>query len=136
MVRPVRRALRGPGLSLSRSIRAGGGRAWASSDSLFFPIRERMAIVKPPKAAPARKPTPRRPSHRARIVVDANDARAATVLYDRKVIFTIRTDESGMYPSIVIAATDTYLKCMDKGRTGIVLWNGGAGMETRSRPLH
>jgi hypothetical protein len=91
-----------------------------------------MGAVKPSKTALAKKPT----THRTRIVVDANDERAATVLYDRKVIFTIRTNESGMYPSIVIAATDTYLKCMDKGRTGIVLWNGGAGLETRSRPLH
>lgn len=69
-------------------------------------------------------------------MVDPKDGRTATVMHDRKVIFTIRTDESGMYPSLVIAATDTYLKCMDKGRTGIVLWNGGAGLEPRNRQLH
>ena len=90
-----------------------------------------MAPVKPSKTSPARKAP-----YRTRIVVDPNDERAATVLHDRKVIFTIRTNESGMYPSIVIAATDTYLKCMDKGRTGIVLWNGGAGLEPRNRPAH
>ena len=90
-----------------------------------------MADVKPPKTTPARKPT-----HKTRIVVDPHDERSATVLHARKVSFTSRTNESGMYPSIVIAATDTYLKSMEKGRTGIVLWNGGAGLDSRHRPTH
>jgi hypothetical protein len=92
-----------------------------------------MANVKPLKTKTAPAP---KASHRTRIVVDPKDGRVASVVHDRKVIFTIRTDESGMYPSIIIAATDTYLKSMEKGRMGIILWNGGAGLEPRGRKLH
>lgn len=87
--------------------------------------------MKPSKTPPAHRSSPR-----TRIVVDPKDSRVASVVHDRKVIFMIRTDESGMYPSIVIAATDTYLKSMEKGRMGIILWNGGAGLEPRGRKLH
>ncbi len=61
---------------------------------------------------------------KVKIVVDPDDARLATVMHENKVIFTIKTDVSGMHPSIVVVARETYLKTMTKGKTGIVLWNG------------
>ena len=61
---------------------------------------------------------------KVKIAVDPKDPRAATVLHDDQVIFTIKTDVSGMHPSIVVVARETYLKTMTKGKTGIVLWNG------------
>lgn len=70
-----------------------------------------------------------------RIVVNPKDARQATVLHDDNVIFTIKTDVSGMHPSIIVVATSTHLKTMEKGKTGIALWNGTAGVPPRgSRP--
>lgn len=48
----------------------------------------------------------------------------ASVMHENKAIFTIKTDVSGMHPSIVVVARETYLKTMTKGKTGIVLWNG------------
>ena len=59
-----------------------------------------------------------------RIVADRKNPRMATVMHDDQVIFTIKTDVSGMHPSIVVVARETYLKTMTKGKTGIVLWNG------------
>jgi hypothetical protein len=67
-----------------------------------------------------------------RIVVNRNDPRMATVLHDDKVIFTIKTDVSGMHPSIIVVATETHLKSMEKGKTGIALWNGAIGLNPRS----
>jgi hypothetical protein len=61
-----------------------------------------------------------------RIVVNDNDPRMATVMHDDTVIFTIKTDVSGMHPSIIVVATETHLKSMEKGKTGITLWNGTA----------
>ena len=61
---------------------------------------------------------------KVKIVVDPGDSRLATVMHENKVIFTIKTDVSGMHPSIVVVARETYLKTMTKGKTGIVLWNG------------
>lgn len=61
---------------------------------------------------------------KVKIVVDPKDPRMATVLHENKAIFTIKTDVSGMHPSIVVVARETYLKTMTKGKTGIVLWNG------------
>lgn len=61
---------------------------------------------------------------KVRIVVDPKDPRMATVMHENKAIFTIKTDVSGMHPSIVVVARETYLKTMTKGKTGIVLWNG------------
>ncbi len=58
------------------------------------------------------------------IVVDPKDPRMAAVMHDGQVLFTIKTDVSGMHPSIVVVARATYLKTMAKGKTGIVLWNG------------
>lgn len=55
----------------------------------------------------------------------------ATVKHDGKTIFTIRTDVSGVQPSIIVVATETYLRSMEKGKTGIALWNGTAGLTTR-----
>lgn len=72
---------------------------------------------------------------KVRIVVNPKDPRMATVMHDRKVIFTIKTDVSGMHPSIIVVATDTYLKSMEKGKTGITLWNGAAGFNTRNLKL-
>lgn len=61
---------------------------------------------------------------KVKIVVDPKDPRLASVMHENKVIFTIKTDVSGMHPSIVVVARETYLKTMTKGKTGIVLWNG------------
>jgi hypothetical protein len=60
------------------------------------------------------------------IVVNDKDPRMATVMHDDNVIFTIKTDVSGMHPSIIVVATETHLKSMEKGKTGITLWNGTA----------
>ena len=70
------------------------------------------------------------------IAVDPKDKRMATVVHGGKVIFTIKTDVSGANPSIVVVATETHLKSMEKGKTGIVLWNGAAGLHTRNLKLH
>jgi hypothetical protein len=78
---------------------------------------------------PQEKPAPRRD---VKIVVDRADPRMATVRYDGKVIFTLKTDVSGMHPSLIVVATETYLKTMSKGKTGIALWNGTAGLTPRS----
>lgn len=67
-----------------------------------------------------------------RIVVDRRDPRLATVKCDGKVIFTLRTDASGMHPSLVAVAMETYLKYMPKGKTGIALWNGTPGLAARN----
>jgi hypothetical protein len=67
-----------------------------------------------------------------KIVVNRQDPRMATVEHDGKVIFTIKTDVSGMHPSIIVVATETHLKSMEKGKTGIALWNGAVGMHTRN----
>ena len=61
---------------------------------------------------------------KVKIVVDPKDPRMASVMHENKAIFTIKTDVSGMHPSIVVVARETYLKTMTKGKTGIVLWNG------------
>ena len=61
---------------------------------------------------------------KVKIVVDPKDPRLASVMHENKAIFTIKTDVSGMHPSIVVVARETYLKTMTKGKTGIVLWNG------------
>jgi hypothetical protein len=66
-----------------------------------------------------------------RIVVNPKDARMATVTHNRKVIFTIKTDVSGVNPSIIVVATETRLKSMEKGKTGIVLWNGSPEFDPR-----
>lgn len=71
-----------------------------------------------------KKPNQTPPRRNVRIVVDPKDPRLATVRHEEKVIFTIKTDVSGMHPSIIVAATETHLKTMTKGKTGIVLWNG------------
>ncbi len=76
------------------------------------------------------------PRRDVRIIVDRKDARMATVKCDDKVIFTIKTDASGMHPSIVVVATETYLKTMGKGKTGIALWNGPAGVKARNLKLN
>lgn len=67
------------------------------------------------------KPPPRRNVH---IVVSPEDPRMATVMHEDKVIFTIKTDVSGMHPAITVVATETHLKFMPKGKTGMALWNG------------
>lgn len=66
-----------------------------------------------------------------KIVVNPKDSRLATVVHDGKTIFTIKTDVSGMHPSIIVIATLTHLKSLGKGTTGITLWNGTHGT---SRP--
>ena len=75
------------------------------------------------------KASPRRD---VRIVVNRNNPRMATVTEDGRVIFTIKTDASGMHSSIIVVAMETHLKTMEKGRTGITLWNGTAGFDTRA----
>jgi hypothetical protein len=65
-----------------------------------------------------------------KIVVNRKDPRMATVEHDGKVIFTLKTDVSGVHPSIIVVATETHLKTMEKGKTGIALWNGAAGLRT------
>ena len=61
---------------------------------------------------------------KVKIVVDPKDPRLASVMHENKAIFTIKTDVSGVQPALVVAAKETYLKTMTKGKTGIVLWNG------------
>lgn len=78
---------------------------------------------------PKEKPPLRR---EAKIIVDRSDPRMATVRCDGKVLFTLKTDVSGMHPSLVVVATETYLKFMAKGKTGIALWNGTAGLTPRN----
>jgi hypothetical protein len=80
-------------------------------------------------------PAPRL-GNQTRIVVDPKDPRTATVVRDRQVIFSIRTDESGVNPSIVVMAMQTHLKSMEKGKAGIVLWNGRMGVGTRNLKLY
>ena len=79
-------------------------------------LRRILPTMKAQEKAPPRRDV--------RIIVDRKDARMATVKCDDKVIFTIKTDVSGMHPSIIVVATETHLKTMAKGKTGIVLWNG------------
>lgn len=55
----------------------------------------------------------------------------ATVEHDGKVLFTLKTDVSGMHPSLIVVATETHLKTMEKGTTGIALWNGTVGLHAR-----
>jgi hypothetical protein len=81
---------------------------------------------------PNERPSPRRD---LRIVVHRADPRMATVKYDGKGIFTLKTDDSGMHPSLIVVATKTYLKTMVKGKTGIALWNGTAGLKARNLKL-
>ena len=66
-----------------------------------------------------------------KIVVNRKDPRMASVMHDGKVIFTLKTDVSGMHPSIIVVATETHLKSMEKGKASIVLWNGSAGWNAR-----
>ncbi len=75
------------------------------------------------------------PRRNVKIVVNDKDARMATVVHDDKVIFTIKTDVSGMHPSIIVVATETHLKSMEKGSTGIALWNGSAGLHAPNLKL-
>jgi len=72
------------------------------------------------------------PRRNVKIVVNRKDPRMATVVHDGKVIFTIKTDVSGVQPSIIVVATETHLKSMEKGTTGIALWNGTVGFNPRS----
>ena len=65
------------------------------------------------------------------IVVNRKDPRMASVLHDGKVIFTLKTDVSGMHPSIIVVAMETHLKSMEKGKASIVLWNGSVGWNER-----
>lgn len=67
-----------------------------------------------------------------RIVVNRKDPRMATVMHDDNVIFTIKTDVSGVHPSIIVVATETHLKSMGKGKAGITLWNGTVGLHPRN----
>lgn len=53
----------------------------------------------------------------------------ASVVHDGKTIFTIKTDVSGMHPSIIVTATVTHLKHLAKGTTGMTLWNGTSGFQ-------
>lgn len=70
------------------------------------------------------RPPPRK---KMRIVVDSQDLRMATVMQEDRVIFKIKTDDSGMHPAVILVAMETHLKTMTKGTTGIVLWNGTGG---------
>jgi hypothetical protein len=72
-----------------------------------------------PKKSPLRRDV--------KIVVNRKDPRTASVVHDGKVIFTLKTDVSGMHPSLVVVATLTHLKSMPKGTSGISLWNGTPG---------
>lgn len=83
-----------------------------------------------------RKPPPPKVVKVTKIVVDEKDARQAKVYHDGRVLFTIRTDVSGMHPSIIVVAQETQLKALEKGKTGIVLWNATPGVETRNLKLH
>jgi hypothetical protein len=69
------------------------------------------------------------------IVVNPKDPRMATVKHDDKVLFTIKTDVSGMHPSIIVVATETHLKSMEKGKSGIALWNGTVGLDPQKQEL-
>ena len=66
-----------------------------------------------------------------KFVINRKDPRMASVMHDDKVIFTLKTDVSGMHPSIVVVATETHLKTMEKGKASIVLWNGSADWSAR-----
>jgi len=79
--------------------------------------------MKKSEAAPLRR--------NVKIVVNRKDPRMASVLHDDKVIFTLKTDVSGMHPSIVVVAMETHLKSMGKGKASMVLWNGSAGWNAR-----
>lgn len=81
---------------------------------------------------PARKTAAPKPKSQMKIVVDPKDPRSAKVIHDGVVLFTIRTDLSGTKPSIMVVATETHLKFMESGRTGISLWNGAASLAKRS----
>lgn len=81
------------------------------------------------------KPLPKPLRRDVRIVVDRKDPRQATVLDNGQVIFTLKTDASGMHPSLIVAATETYLKTMIRGKSGIALWNGTAGLKARNIKL-
>lgn len=80
--------------------------------------------------------TVRKPVSRTVIQVDPKDRRLAKVTHNGKVIFTIKTDASGVNPSIIVVAAQTRLKAMEKGTTGIVLWNGRPGVDTRNLKLY
>jgi hypothetical protein len=82
------------------------------------------------------KPPPRKVVKVTKIVVDAKDPRQAKVIHDDRVLFTIRTDVSGMHPSIIVVAQETLLKAMEKGKTGMILWNATVGLDTRNLKLH
>ena len=74
------------------------------------------------------KPSSPTPSRRnVHFVVNRKDPRVATVIHDGKTLFTIKTDVSGMHPSIVVVAAVSHLKMMTKGSTGVTLWNGTSG---------
>jgi hypothetical protein len=79
--------------------------------------------MKSPAKAPLRR--------NVTIVVNSKDPRMATVEHDGKVLFTLKTDVSGMHPSLIVVATETHLKTMEKGTTGIALWNGTVGLHAR-----
>ena len=81
---------------------------------------------------PQEKVSPRR---EMKIVVDRNDPRSAAVKCDGKTVFVIKTDVSGVHPSVIVTATETYLKTMIKGKAGIALWNGPAGIPPRNLKL-
>lgn len=83
-----------------------------------------------------RKPPPRKVVKVTKIVVDDKDPRQAKVIHDDRVLFTIRTDVSGMHPSIIVVAQETQLKAMEKGKTGLVIWNATPGRDTRNLKLH
>lgn len=83
-----------------------------------------------------RKPPPRKVVKVCKIVVDAKDPRQAKVVHDDRILFTLRTDVSGMHPSIIVVAQETQLKAMEKGKTGLVIWNATPGRDTRNLKLH
>lgn len=80
-------------------------------------------MKKKPEKPPARR--------NVSIVVDGKDPRMAKVLHDDTLLFTIKTDVSGVHPSIIVVAAQTHLKFMEKGKTGISLWNGTPGLNQR-----
>jgi hypothetical protein len=86
-----------------------------------------MLFMKSQEKAPTRR--------EMKIVVDRRNARMASVKCDGVVLFTLKTDVSGMHPSLVVTATETYLKTMAKGKAGIALWNGPAGIPPRNLKL-
>lgn len=79
--------------------------------------------MKTPDKAPARR--------NVKIVVNRKDPRLASVVHDDNVLFTIKTDVSGVHPSIVVVGTGSHLKFMEKGKTGMTLWNGTPGLNPR-----